>query len=218
MLLSEVNNKKVLSLSSAKILGAVDGVAIDKNSQKIIGLTISENIGILALTDVFEIGDVISVINDDAISAHMPDYSYVLKATASVYNVVGNLLGSGIDVELNGRKKELRFSVDGTDYKAKTIISASDDIIIVNPTYRALYKQEKKPERPVFELPPPSIVNPNEVAPTNDYDYLIGRKVKSEVSDIGRSFVLMAGTLITDRIIQNARRAGKISELINKSY
>ena len=49
------------------------------------------------------------------------------------------------------------------------------------------------------------------------YDFLIGKRVSQEVSDISRSFVLMAGTIITERVIENARRAGKLSDLVNKS-
>ena len=50
-----------------------------------------------------------------------------------------------------------------------------------------------------------------------DYSFLLGRKLKYEVADISRSFVLMAGTLITDRVIANARKAGKIADLVTKS-
>ena len=218
MLLSEVKNKKILNLSNAKIIGEIDGVVVDKQSAKIIGLSTRENIGILATANIFSVSDLICVLNDDCITAHTFNDSFVLNERASVYNVNGEHVGSGIDIDLNSRKKECRIICNNTEYKLKTIVSSSDDIIVINPTYRALYKQERKPERAIYELNPPPTDTTNEAPITSDYNYLIGRKVKSEVSDIGRSFVLMAGTLITDRIIQNARKAGKISELINKSY
>lgn len=46
-----------------------------------------------------------------------------------------------------------------------------------------------------------------------DYSFLLGRRVEREISDLTRTFTIAVGTIITEQVLFNARRAGKIVDL-----
>jgi len=51
-----------------------------------------------------------------------------------------------------------------------------------------------------------------------DYNFLLGRRVERDVVDLTRTFLIRAGTIINERTIVNAQRAGKLVDLtINSS-
>lgn len=47
----------------------------------------------------------------------------------------------------------------------------------------------------------------------NDYSFLLGRKVFRDIQDIGRTFIIYAGTVIDETAVEKAKKAGKLVEL-----
>lgn len=50
-----------------------------------------------------------------------------------------------------------------------------------------------------------------------EYSGLIGKCTTKELTDIQRSFVVVAGTVVTEKLLENARKAGKLAELVSKT-
>ncbi len=216
MLLNELIGKRVISLLDAKELGIITGAYVHKSTYEATHICLNTNLPV-AIKNIFALDEVVTITDNEQVF----DENEYLKILAQqeVITVSGTSLGKVRDLSLLGKKSKKELVCDTATVKLKTIVAVSDNIITVNPTYRVLVKKIREPKNEIFALSGTTNVR-NYEEPMNapKYDFLIGKKVKSEVSDISRSFVLMAGTLITERVIQNARRAGKLSELVNKSY
>lgn len=223
MLLSEILGKRVVVINTADELGCIIGAYVHKNTFARTHL-ILENNRHIKLEDVFSYGEIITVLEHEEESIPLDDY-YKITSLQEVILVSGERLGKVKDMTLSGKKKDNVLVADKGSIKLKSLVSVSTNLIIANPTYRALKQRIKEPDTQILAISGTSIQNSNlsnettflPISPTPSYDFLIGKKVNSEVSDINRSFVLMAGTIITEKIISNAIRAGKLTDLVNKS-
>lgn len=219
MLLSELIGKRVINVNSATCEGIITGAYVHKTTHDCTYICLDNNVCI-SRDELFSVDEVITVLNSPSNDVNLENY-YKITATQEVILVSGKRLGRVKDLVISGRGKKGELTLDKGVIKLKSILNASDNIITANPTYRVLNKAKEEPKHEIFALEGKTdyeVIIPEEIpSSTGSYDFLIGKKVKSEVSDINRSFVLMAGTLITERVIQNARRAGKLSDLVNKS-
>lgn len=76
------------------------------------------------------------------------------------------------------------------------------------PLYDELYVSTPQPAQSYYQTG----------SGTPDYSFLLGRKVEREITDLTRTFYIAVGTIITEQILSNAKRAGKIADLaINSS-
>ena len=215
MYLSELVGKRVINVKSASEEGIIIGAYVDRISYEA-NVLILDSLKALRLEDIYEVGEVVTTVEDNFESIDLNDY-IAITTQKEVITVSGIRLGKVKDILLGKRGKRGEITADLSTFKAKHIVATSNNIITINPTYRKLEKETKEPIQEVLLMEAPSRATVENKAPLPSYDFLIGKKVKSEVSDINRSFVLMAGTLITERVIENARRAGKLSELVSRS-
>lgn len=224
MLLSEIRNKKLVSLSTAEVLGTVGGVYIDRSTYRVRYIFTEGDTRIYAPERIYAHKDILTVF--DASDEPLERAAGMLRYAVGVdvYGVNGEYLGKTKDISVDQRRKTPVFTTDSKIYRLRHVVSASQDAIIVNPTGKLLLPKAEKTAVKALEgtVMTPAIStelpygNIYGEAPA-DYSFLLGRKLKYEVADISRSFVLMAGTLITDRVIANARKAGKIADLVTKS-
>lgn len=223
MLLSEIRNKKMVSLRNAEVLGSVSGVYIDRDSYRVKYIFTNENTAVYAPEKIYAHKDILTVL--DACGEPPERAAGMLAFTigTAIYGVSGEYAGIVKDVEIDSRRKTPVLLTDGKPVKLKHVVASSADAVIINPTGKLLLPPTEKSSRKVLtgtvitpEIPTETAHAGISEAPS-DYSFLLGRKLKYEVADISRSFVLMAGTLITDRVIANARKAGKIADLVTKS-
>lgn len=59
----------------------------------------------------------------------------------------------------------------------------------------------------------PAVYRKEERMPENDYNFLIGKHVKRDLTDLTRTFLIKSGTVINERVIEYAKKAGKLIEL-----
>ena len=220
MLLSEIVNKRVIVIDDASDLGSIVGAYVHKSNYARTYLALDSG-NIIKISDIFSQGDVITVLKQENESLPLDEY-FEITLNQEVILVSGARLGKVKDLTLNGRKKSNELVADKGNVKLKSLVSLSNNIIVANPTNRLLKPHFKEPTNQVLAINGtsenvPFVADYTPLPPTPSYDFLIGKKVNSEVSDINRSFVLMAGTIITEKIISNAIRAGKLSDLVNKS-
>ncbi len=220
MLLSEIVNKRVITIDDGTCLGVVIGAYLHKSNHDCPALLL-DNGNQISLDDLYCVGEVIIILKSSQEVIPIDEY-FKISINQEIILVDGSRLGKVKDLTIKGRKNKGLITADKGEVKAKCLVTCSNNIIIANPTYRQLKPKIKEPVNEILQLDSPkenisyNTTGSSLISPAS-YDFLIGKKVKSEVSDINRSFVLMAGTVITERIISNAIKAGKLTDLVNKS-
>lgn len=209
MQLSEIIGKRIVSITAAKDLGTVRGVHIDPATYEIKGISTDEDMRMLPLDSVYAVNDILTTA--DMSLSETNGKTLCMNIGASVYTSRGKYVGKVSDVTLGGKRKSVK--TDAGNLSLKRIGASGKELVILAPAV--------KKSLPVLAAPVENDIR-SEVrgafpAERNSYGFLLGKRVTREVSDIGRSFVLMAGTLITDGIIKNALKAGKIADLVATS-
>ncbi|MDD3947549.1 MAG: hypothetical protein PHI19_06890 [Clostridia bacterium] len=110
--------------------------------------------------------------------------------------------------EDESKETELAYSEPDKDIFEDFHISSGDDA-----TPKAQFE-----EFVVTAAAPLHYPSDSETTSAPDYSFLLGRKVEREISDLTRTFSIAVGTIITDKVLAHAKRAGKIVDLaINSS-
>ncbi len=211
MLLSSIATKDVVIVGSAEYIGKPVGIILTADFPIGKYPVVTDSMRIFTYDDMYANGDIITVNSATA----LPRGS-IIKLGAKLYSVNGKYAGICNDIHM--QKSGARIITENGKSPCAKIVAASDGIILFNPKFRAPKTANELPEHSVNALPATIDTAVTEVIePTrnSDYAFMLGKRLKSEVSDIGRSFVLMAGTVITDRVIHNAKRAGKLTDLYN---
>lgn len=219
MLLSEIVGKRMVSLEDAQELGYVEGAYVHMStlSPRFLALDSGK---VVSVEKIFSIGEVITTLEYENESIPLNEY-FKITIRQEVILVSGERIGKVKDMLILGRGKNSELECDKGKIKLKSITSISENIIVANPTYRLLKLKTKAPKNELLQLNASTLerndLGDGDILTPPSYDFLIGKKVNSEVSDINRSFVLMAGTIITKKVIGNAIKAGKLTDLVNKS-
>lgn len=219
MLLSEIVGKRMVSLEDAQELGYVEGAYVHMStlSPRFLALDSGK---VVSVEKIFSIGEVITTLEYENESIPLNEY-FKITIRQEVILVSGERIGKVKDMLILGRGKNSELECDKGKIKLKSITSISENIIVANPTYRVLKLKTKAPKNELLQLNASTLerndLGDGDILTPPSYDFLIGKKVNSEVSDINRSFVLMAGTIITKKVIGNAIKAGKLTDLVNKS-
>lgn len=219
MLLSEIVGKRMVSLEDAQELGYVEGAYVHMStlSPRFLALDSGK---VVSVEKIFSIGEVITTLEYENESIPLNEY-FKITIRQEVILISGERIGKVKDMLILGRGKNSELECDKGKIKLKSITSISENIIVANPTYRVLKLKTKAPKNELLQLNASTLerndLGDGDILTPPSYDFLIGKKVNSEVSDINRSFVLMAGTIITKKVIGNAIKAGKLTDLVNKS-
>lgn len=208
MQLSEIFGKSIVSIGSAKTLGVVKGVYIDPETYSVAGISTDEDMYMLPWDSIYAVNDILTTA-DTGLTSAKGTYIHI-NIGAYVYTARGKAAGKVEDVFVNSKRKSVK--TDAGSLSLKKIGAASGNTVILSAA-------AKKPLPAARLLPALDGFVPGKasVSDKNGYGFLVGKKVAREVSDIGRSFVLMAGTIITDNIVKNALKAGKIADLVATS-
>lgn len=215
MLFKDIYKKEVIIIENGESLGVITHVYVDKNYEI---AYLSTPTHAFKVADMFAYKDVVLlsknvVLIDISTIADM----HLLTLEAKVYDTKGAYLGMVNDLTISCRKKEKSFFVGESEYKLKHIVSSNLSTIILNPTLKALPSEKAKKNIIMEEISLPLSFNAKAERVIPDYSFLIGRKVSSEISDLHRNFVIKRGTVITEKILASAKRAGKIVDLVMKS-
>ena len=215
MLLKDIYKKEVIVIESGENLGIVTHAYIDKANEV---AYVSTPAQAFKVDDIYACKDVILLSKDMCLIdvSALADMR-IFALGAKVYDVKGTYLGDTTDLTISGRKKEKCFFIEDNEYKLKHIVSSNFSTIIFNPTLKALPVEKPQKSIVMEEIALPLSLNAKAERVIPDYSFLIGRKVTTEISDLNRNFVVKKGTIINEKILTSARRAGKIVDLVLKS-
>lgn len=209
MQLSEIIGKRIVSIKTAKDLGTVRGVHIDPATYEIAGISTDEDMRMLPFDSVYAVNDILTTA--DTSLTEISGNTLCMHIGASVYTARGKYVGKVLDFIYGGKRRIVK--TDAGNLSLKRIGASGKDFVMLAPAVKKSVPALIAPAENGIR----SEVRGAYPAENNSYGFLLGKRVTREVSDIGRSFVLMAGTLITDGIIKNALKAGKIADLVATS-
>lgn len=237
MLLSSIYGKDILLSATAEHIGKVKGIVLDSGTY--------EPGYIWTDGDMFIPYRQITRGKDILFSEHIGGRTYsgsgqIFAVGAEIYTAKGKFIGKLDDVALQSKRKSLL--TEKGKISLKRVYRASGAYVILAPyqnrglSLNGAEKPYGTAETEIVEAADTAVYDgypaaeaaadttgvvaapaDSIMATIGDYGYLIGKRTTKEVSDIGRSFVVMAGTLITERLIQNAKKAGKLAEIASKS-
>lgn len=208
MLLSDIIGKEIVSIPAAKSLGRVTGVYIAPGAYEAAGICSDKDMHMLGMSAIYASKDILTT---EHMSLDSAEGMLPICIGAKVYGAAGKYLGEVTDVYITSKRRLIK--TDSGNISLSRVASASAEYVILSPSVR---KKTALLPSPAAET---EIIEPvkENTALDNDYGFLVGKRITREVSDIGRSFVLVAGTMITDRIVKNALKAGKIADLVATS-
>ncbi|MDR0751375.1 MAG: hypothetical protein LBF12_02115 [Christensenellaceae bacterium] len=243
MLYSFLENLNVYSITDARLIGKPIGICIFKETFTCgyIVLSNAEN-NILAYSDIYSCKDVITIKSSYVLMRISAiEHCFFIKPGTIVVDVDGSLFDELEDIEISAKSgflicksKKIRFN---------KIVSASDTLIFVSTNSRPANQQflTRKTAMSDLKNKTPNLITPLIIEPrghsnevllsatpeykkpdlleiTNNYSFLIGRRVEKEITDLTRTFVIKEGTIITSKLIALAKKAGKLTDLtINSS-
>lgn len=239
MYLSDLYGKKVISLKTATVFGTVYGVHINKTTYapEFISLSLDGNI-ILATCDMYGYGDVVSTFAEPReLTEDDRKTTFYLAFGAETFDAKGKFLGNVTDYTFDGNKRSKQIITNGIRLHPKKLIAANG--VLVFNTGRQL-PPKKKPALPetspvadlsadsepeVYSAPVEPVPEPQPqffserpntatISPeTLNFDFLLGRTTKRNISDLNGLLLIPIGTIISRHIIDSARKNGKLSEL-----
>jgi sporulation protein YlmC with PRC-barrel domain len=232
MLYSNIKNKVIVSISTANELGTVKGVYIDKAAKApaYLGVEIGDEKKALKIKDVFCYSDIITVMDDEAIT--LPDNSenYVFIDTAAkIYDVKAFYIGELTDIRLTPVSYNACLVSKDSFIKMQKIVGIQSGIIIVNTQKKQLRRRwaATAPKLPKAQEPPaiPPPVSAPETEPEqtyaeppketviSNYNFLMGRRVLRDIVGINQELLIKKDTIITPKLIEEAKQMGKLVDL-----
>ncbi|MDR2267592.1 MAG: hypothetical protein LBE09_08470 [Christensenellaceae bacterium] len=243
MLFSDLKTKKIYSLTDAVCVGEPTGMCVLHDSFRCSYIVLSNSEkNILAYEDMYACADIITIKSTNVLIREFAiDNCFMLKIGTRIADVSGIDYDILEDIEIRGRSGFL--ICKSKKIKFDRLISASAEIIFVdlsgkwivksksqdasaeqnkvlttrnannNLTVDNILKMPKTNRQSYVSIKPLYAESDNKLTLSNDFNFLVGRRVEREITDITRTFVVKEGTVVTTAIVNAARRAGKLADL-----
>ncbi len=234
MLYSNIKNKMVVSISTANELGVVKGVYIEKATKSPIYLGVNgENgINVLKIKDVFCYNDIITVLRDEMVAPLQEAEQYILiDIGAEIYDVKAFRIGALSDIKLTPTSPNACLISQDCAVKMLKIVGLQSKLIMVNTQRKQLQKRLSAPQTMVLQKAEEPLAlsasQPENIAPPtayqdsntpkerviSNYNFLLGRRVLRDIVGINQELLVRKDTIITPRLIAQAKQIGKLIDL-----
>ncbi len=225
----------VISISTARELGVVKGVYIEKATKSpfYLGIEKEDTEKVLKIKDVFCHNDIITVLKDDMVESleEAQRFAFV-DIGAEIYDVKAFRIGVLTDIKLTPTSPNACLISKEYAVKMHKIVGLQSRIIIVNTQRKQLKKRLPSPQTMVLPkaeeqlalAASQSSVTPNEPivhqafsSPKekviSNYNFLLGRRVLRDIVGINQELLVRKDTIITPRLIAQAKQIGKLIDL-----
>lgn len=207
---SDLLGKPLLSLSEAELLGTIGNIYFDDKMQKgtsILIYTNDDEVRYLPLNKLINIDNDAAVVkSSDGLTEYVEGVRSPINSYA--FNQDGKAKGQIKDVIMDG-VKVVSFTLSDSSIEATSLMSAGS-ILIFNDSGKpvklksAAKKAFKKlSEKKEVELPPKTAFAPS-------YDFLLGKKLQRTIVSGGGKIIAREGDNVTDDIIEDAKKEGKL--------
>ena len=214
--LGEIIGKNVISLWTAENLGRLKNAVCDDKLKKVLGFE-TEN-------GAFFTPDALLFVGSDALtvenSSDTIDNGSPFPINVLVYSVSGKLLGAVTDLEFKG-DKIIAVCVGEESFDGNKILARSNEIIVINDTQKRIVKKsEKATPLPQEQVKQEGVTLPQKIKKEDvsyekrtSYDFLLGKRMTRTLSSASGETLAYLGDEITEEIIANAEKEGKLVQL-----
>ena len=243
---SELAGKQLISLSDAKAVGCILRLGFDSKLTRAKAAEIVNDEdddfpehAFVPLRYLKCEGDAAVIKSVSSLSLSAPADFVPFPIGAECFNQSGDKLGSLRDIELE-KSAVVRLICEKQAFTPKELISRSDGMLIFNDTGAPLRVARKRVPRPTqakekrtAKILPASETNVQSVMtptspqsvtvtrtpgePVKDYSFLLGKPVRTAVVSGGK-VIIPAGTLVSEKTIEIARKHGKLVQLALHAY
>ncbi len=238
--LSELVSKKVLNLYSGKVEGTVKDICFNDGYKKIEYLKIFDNDEeeyIINTNKIYKFGqDSIVIKNAEAmtLSLNLKEKNNNI-INYDIFSTSGDFLGKVKDIEFNDKFQTQAIISNETKFSPSQIINVGENVIINDNDKVRIRLSNFKPRQPMQNLireeekveilaPTISIQSFNEnsfkinASPSpqkviGNSNFLLGRKALKNIYSINNNLIVKKENIITQKILELAKRYGKLSEL-----
>ncbi len=235
--ISDLLGKPLLSLADAKVVGYVSNVRFDQKltRARIAEITCDDDDfperSYVRFSDLRCDGDAAVI---KSLSVFVTDNGATVACPINLpcYNQSGKDLGHIRDVVLE-KSTVVQIVCDKANFVPKELLSLSERLCICNDTGAPIKLARPKVPKPTPKAsavpvdlhasvqtptPPQSVtVTRTPGDPVKDYSFLLGKPVRTPVLASGR-VLIAAGTVVSEKTIELARRAGKLVQLALRAY
>lgn len=241
--LSEIISKQVLNLFSGKIEGTIKDVCFDDKYKKVTSLSMfdeqEEEFYILS-NKIYSIGDKIVIKNNEGLISTINQAHTTINNPVhlQVYSISGQSFGAINDIEFDDKLFVVNFKTPNLSFKPQQIVNVASSVII-NQTDKKVKLSDFRPRKISSLISEPTqqeivkIMNPE----TDDWDskqqnnnykinaspspqkiignsnFLLGRKVIRSIYSVNNNLLIKKESLITEKVLDIAKRNGKLAEL-----
>lgn len=238
MLYSEIRNKTILSINNAMLLGKIKGVYINKETKIPYSLGVESEDGYksLKIKDIFCYNDIVTVLKDEMVGDLInPDEYVFIDIGSKVYDVKAFAIGTVDDLKLNPISLNACVICKDVFIRMHKVVCMQSDVILVNTQKKRLKKKTPLPKTVVVakEIPEKEVIEAisdnktvnvlesNQILANkaqnkkviSNYNFLLGRKILRDIVGINQELFAKKDTLITPKIISDAKASGKLVEL-----
>ena len=221
---SELIGSQVLALGTATMCGTVCGIVPSPDLKKIKALEVFMSDDDDCEKKYLEIGK-IAAVGGDVVTIKYAD-TLVMCYPAEVcspintpaYSEKGENYGYVTDIGFDEKFNVTGFYVGVREFTAADILTRSDALIVFR-----LPGSKTKLVKPKKKIPAPPAPQPEAQASTvritelRRYSFLLGRRLSATVTDLDGEPVATIGELVTDELIERARKRGAIVRLVESS-
>lgn len=217
--ISEIIGLQVISLFEGQLVGYTKDFCLSADNKKITELLIQdnkdeENIFALDPKNIFKIKDAIFVKNLSVLTKKQNVQIQNSPINCLAFLTDGTSLGKLLDINLTKNFFINSFACSTCETNNR-IFKLSNEVIIFNKPKSSLSYLTFKPVEggQLIAYPVNTELQTIPVKTISDFNFLIGRKSSKDIFAFNNEILIRAGGLITDRVIHQARKAGKLKEL-----
>lgn len=231
----ELLGKPVISIYDGKIEGYVNNVAFDKKLNKLKGIQFfnddTQEELFTFTTNIYKVGeDAITIKNSaDMLLANTLNIDNINPINFEVFSIYGKLISKLTDVEIDNFYKVNSIVLQNNDIlKPADILNLGNNVMLIKDTSKNIklcnFKKQTKiipnsknnilveiqQDLPLLN----TVVNPIPTKlTTNNYSFLIGRKVDKNIYADNKELIIKKQSKITNTVIDIACKYGKLKDL-----
>ena len=209
--ITELKNKKLLDVNTAKDLGGISGVAWSKQAGNCAIIT---DEGRYSAEKIFSVKDAVSVVAPQPIEGYTD-----LTFGKTAYDTTGKYLGKLADVEIGNTLKIANLHLDdGTAFSRGKLYAVGDVLLIRARTpvsKLATNKREKAQGEQTTAQKSKKFTSARWLQNRRygDFSFLIGKTVDKTITNFQGELMIKQGGKVSKTILRQAKVSGKLIEL-----
>ena len=235
MKLSEIIGKQVFDIYNAKNVGTIHDACFDDKYKKILGFYFfdqDENEFFLKNSNIYAIGDYITIKNSDKISSDFSLDNPLSPLGKNVIDIDGKDYGLLCDIEFNEKYEVTAFLTNSKQFSLSEILNLLTNVVVCDNKQVKLQKYKPKNKNTthvnldnltvsMMRIESEEQVQELKLMPkklTVNSDVLLGKKLTKDIMGKNNELILKQNQTITAKQLVVAKQHDKLNELFYSVY